>query len=625
MVKMAKDDKKKAKESDAFYEKSSPGLLSEQPSEAEEQRVSAKKIADWGRLRGHLESNLAGLRSWRQSWWALTYSQLAEFLEPRRSIWMTQSSGGYPTSNSMTRGRQLNQNIVDPTGTYAVRVLSAGLMSGLASPSRPWFKIAPMMKNVPLDAAAHAWMDETEDRIYTVLAGGNFYNSFSTECTDLVVYGTSPVIIYEDAVDVYRCYNPCVGEYFLANSATNRVDTLYRNFVMTIKQIVDFFGLENCPPEVQKMWQQKGSALNTERSIAHAIEPNFEIGEDDLGKIPGNFAWREVYWVYGANSEYPLSMRGFVDQPFSASRWSQQSNDAYGRSVGMDVIADVIQLQSETNQKAMGIEKNVNPPLLASMELKNQPSSSIPGGVTYVSNLGPGAGMRSIYTVNPDMTGMERDIAAIQARIKLGFFNDIILQLTSNPVTNRTAYETAALLQEKLQVIGPVIENIINEGLKPKLKRIYKIMQRRGLISPMPDSMKAAGGVDVEFISMLALAQKAAATGGLERLAAFVGNLVAVYPEAKDCLDIDKLVDSMNDRLDNPQEILRSDKDRQIRRAAAAKQAQAAQKLAAAQHMATTVNTGAQAAQTLASTQIGGGASALDQLLGGGVGGKGLH
>jgi hypothetical protein len=490
-------------------------------------------------------------------------------------------------------------------------------MSGLASPSRPWFKVVPTIKNVQIDSDGRSWLDEVEDRIYNVLAGSNFYNSFAQECEDLVVFGTAPVIIYEDEKDLLRCYNPCVGEYYLSSGSTMRVDGLYRQFVMTISQIVDFFGVENCPPDIQKMWQAKGSSLETERIVAHSIEPNYAIGDTDAGKVPGKFAWREIYWLFGASSQQPLSIRGFVDQPFTSARWSTQSNDAYGRSVGMDVLPDVIQLQVETMRKAEAIEKQVRPPLIADMQLKNQPSSILPGHVTYVQNLGPASGMRPIYDVNPDINAMMLDLSAIQARIKQGFFNDVILMLSSNPVTNRTAYETAQLMQERLQVLGPVIENIIGESLKPKLKRIFGIMQRKNLLPPPPESMKDIA-IDVEFISMLALAQKASATGGLERLAAIIGNMVAVFPEAKDNLNVDKYISTMSQLLDNPESILHSaDELENMRQAQAAAMKKAQDKQDMAQGIAT-AKTGADAANVLSNTQIGGGADALSQLLGSG-------
>lgn len=611
---------KKEKGNQPHYEKAGPTLLSQEPAEPKQRTLSPAKVKSWHVLNGHLQSRLMAMRSWRQSWWTQNWSQLAQYIEPRRSIWLTQSTGGIPTPNNMTRGRPINNSIVDPTATFAVRICSGGLMSGLASPSRPWFKIVPSMKGVQLDAAGRQWIDDVEDRMYTVLAGSNFYNSFAQECEDLVVFGTAPVIIYEDETDVLRCYNPVTGEYYLGSGATLRVDGLYRTFVMTISQIVDFFGLDKCTPDIQKLWSSKGSSLEVERIIAHAIEPNYGIGPDEDGKIPGNFTWREVYWVYAGGSDQPLSMRGFVEQPFTAGRWATQGNDPYGRSPGMDVLPDVIQLQVETLRKAEAIEKMVRPPLVADMQLKNQPSSILPGHVTYVSNLGPGTGMRSIYDVNPDIRAMAEDLAMIQNRIKAGFFNDLFLMLETAPQSKMTAYEVAQKMQEKLQVLGPVIEGLLTESLKPKLKRVFSIMQRKGMIPPPPASLRGMP-IDVQFVSILALAQKAAATGGLERMAALVGNMAAVFPQAKDLLDTDSFIREMNDLLGNPQKILFAPEQVAQSRKEQATKIQEAQHQQDMAHIAKTAATGADAANVLSQTKIGGGTDALSAILG--TGGKG--
>lgn len=599
------------------YEKAGATLLSQQPTlDVKEDRQ--KEDPTWPVLRGSLETRLIALRNWRQSWWTQNWSDLAEFILPRRSIWLTQSTGGNPNPNNMTRGRPLNTAIADPTATLAVRVCSSGLMSGLASPSRPWFKVIPAVKRLQIDAAAREWLDEIEDRIYTVIAGSNFYNSFAQECEDLVVFGTGPSIIYEDEKDLIRMYNPAVGEYYLASGSTARVDGLYRLFVMTVAQIVDFFGVENCPPEIVELWNQKGNSLEVERQVAHSVEPNFGIGPDEVGKIEGDFTWREVYWVYGAGSNRPLSKRGFKDQPFTAARWSIQSNDAYGRSPGMDVLPDVMQLQVMTRRMAEAIEKQVRPPLIGSMELKNKPTSTLPGHLTYVSDLGPKSGIRPIYEVVPDVGAMSQNIQAIERRIQAGLFNDLFLMLEQKN-DEMTAYEVAQKIQEKLQVLGPVIESLLSESLKPKLKRIFNILKRKGMIEPPPVSLQGIP-LDIEFVSMLALAQKGAATGGIERLMQLVGSMYAVYPQVKDNVDPDALVREYNDLLGNPQKILKGPDEVQTQRQQEAAQAQQQQQMANVSQMAEAAGKAAPAATVLQNTPAGGGQNALAAMLGQGKG-----
>jgi hypothetical protein len=604
-------------ESKSEYDKSSFTFLADQGIVLPKNQSKDRDNQEWQILRGHAEAKLISLRNWRQSWWTQNWSDLAEFILPRRSIWLTQSTGGNPNPNSMTRGRPINTAIADPTATYAVRICASGLMSGLASPSRPWFKVIPSHSKFEIDADARVWLDSIEDKIYTVIAGSNFYNAFAQECEDLVVFGTGPSIVYEDELDLIRLYNPAVGEYYLSTDANNRINGLYRLFVMTVEQIVGFFGIDQCTKEIQDLWTQKGSALQMEKMIAHAIEPNYGVGpKGEDGKIKGNFTWREIYWVYGQGSVSPLSIRGFRDQPFTAARWSIQSNDAYGRSPGMDVLPDVMQLQVMTRRKAEAIEKMVRPPLIGSMELKNKPTSTLPGHLTFVSNMGPGQGIRPIYEVNPDISHMVVDIQNIEKRIQMGFFNDLFLMLEQKLDERMTAYEVAQKLQEKLQVLGPVIESLLAESLKPKLKRIFNILKRKGMIEPPPDSLKGVP-LDIEFVSMLALAQKGAATGGIERLMSMVGSMAAVYPTALDNINSDAVVREYNDLLGNPQKVLNGPEQVQQLREMRQKQQEQMQQQQQMAQMAESMGKAAPAAAVLQDTQVGGGQSALGKLLGG--------
>lgn len=598
----------------SFYEQSSPMLLAEQPPN---QGARGKFIPEdvWKSLSDHLGGKLNSLYAWRQTWWSTNYNDIARYIAPRRSLLLTQGSGGIPTPNSMMRGVPINNQIVDPTATLALRYCAGGMASNLAKPSAPWFKIIPMLLGVNLDAEARTWIENTENRIYGVLSISNFYNAFVQECEDIAAYGTSPAIVYEDEENVIRVHVPCVGEYYLDVDASNRVIGLYRLILMTVEQQVDFFGIDNVDANTAKLWKGKGSGLQNERIIAHSIEPNYAVGSNKDWKLPGGFPWREVYWMYGDAGTQPLAIRGFWDKPFSGSRWATQGNDAYGRSQGMDVLPDVKQLQVMTRRKAEAIEKMVRPPLIADEKLKNQPSSGLPGHVTFMPGLDQHNGMRSIYNVNPDVRDLTADIEKIQQRIEKGFFKDIFMAISNLQGDQRTATEIQARRAEAMQVLGPVVENLITENLRPKLKRIYNIMLRKKLIDPLPKSLQGLP-LGFEFVSSLALAQKAASIGAMERMAALIGNLTPVFPEARDKFNVDDYIDEAGAMLGTPSTIIYdADHVAQVR-AVRNKQAQDQQQQASIAQGAATAQSGAQAAQVLSQTQIGGGKTALDQLTG---------
>lgn len=597
----------------AVYEQSSASLLSEQPA------VSApyQPVENWPVLYNHVQTRMNGMKPWRMSWWE-HWGLLAEYILPRRYHWLI-------TPNNTQRGLPISGAIVDPTGTQAMRTCAAGLMTGLSSPSRPWFKLKAAIAGFEPDYDALIWFEEVETRVYEVMARSNFYDSLYQMYEDNTTFGTAPMLIYEDAKDIIRCYNPCAGEYYLAADSTLRVDSFYRWFNMTVAQIVGMFGLANCPPTVQTMWAQKGARLDTEFIVAHAIEPNFAIGDGPEGKpvniLKGNFTYREVYWMYGMGTQAPLSVRGFYDAPFIAPRWATTSNDPYGRSVAMDVLPDIMQLQVETRRKAEAIEKQVRPPLLASIELKNEPSSILPGHITYVAGLTSTSGMRPIYQVQPDLQYMTADLKEIQDRIRRGFFNDLFLMIANQPAVDRTtAYEIAQKNQEKLQVLGPVIERMQNEAHSPAIKRIVNILGRKSALPPLPDSLKNIP-LQIEYISMLALAQQAQQSAGMERLLNIVGSVSQAEAQvsqspvdtAFDNLDTDAFVKSYANLMTVSPGIMRAPELVMARRKARAK-AQAAQAQQA--QMAQAGTDAVAGAKDLSQTDVGGGISALQMMLG---------
>src|SRR5690606_13879979 len=113
----------------------------------------------------------------------------------------------------------INNAIYDSTGSIAVRTLSAGMMSGITSPSRPWFKLKIEGFQVEDTHPVAMWLHEVERRMMVVLHKSNFYNSIATVYQDISVFGTAAMLIYEDYDEVIRCYNPALGEYMLDNSS----------------------------------------------------------------------------------------------------------------------------------------------------------------------------------------------------------------------------------------------------------------------------------------------------------------------------------------------------------------------------------------------------------------------
>jgi hypothetical protein len=364
------------------------------------------------------------------------------------------------------------------------------------------------------------------------------------------------------------------------------------------------------------MYRESGSNLTREIVVAHAIEPN--TTPQRFGTDP-KFAYRECYWEWGGSASPQASnfsgflrRGGFYENPAIVIRWDLVSNDAYGRSPGMDALPDIKQLQLETRRKAQGIDKGVNPPMLADIQLKNQPASLLPGGMTYISGLMStgNSGMVPAYgNWRPDIRSMSEDLLEVRDRIKRTFYNDLFQTISQYQTrSNVSATEIDARRAESLIMLGPVLERIHHEGLDKIIDRVWGIMLRAGIFPPPPAEI-AGRNIEVEYISMLATAQNAAQTGGIERLLGLAGNLAGLDPSVMDNIDIDFALDKYSSLMNNDPKLIRSPEElvairRQRQQAQArAQQAEMAEKLA-------------KSAKVLSETETGAGQNALQQMTG---------
>jgi hypothetical protein len=532
-------------------------------------------------------------------------------------------------ANTYNRGFPVNDSIINETPTLAMRICASGLFSGLMSPSRPWFNLDPTISDssnprlmaAMTDPLARLWLDEVRDRVLAVLAASNWYAAGAQMFQDVAVFGTSPMIIYTDKEDVIRCYVPCAGEYFLACGARLSVDTFYREFTYTVAQIVEFFGLENLPAEVQKFWQEGGGSIDKEFVVAHAIEPNFDLTpKAAAGKpiqiLPHHFPYREFYWLRGRQANGPLSLRGFEEKPFMATRWSTTSNDPYGRGPGMDALGGARQIQTQERRKGEYIDKMVRPPMVGDVSLENKPSSIRPGEITYVNAQDGKQQFYPAFEVNAQgMQPLTEDIAKVEGRINKAFFTDVFLMISQmEGVQPRNEMELAQRIGEKITQLGPVIE-LFEQEVAPGISRVVNIMQRRDLLPPPPPSLQNVP-VSITYTSMMKMAQRAGETASMERTFATLGSLqeaalAASLPSPMRILNLEQCAREYAARMFFPAECLYTpDQVKQNDEAAA--------QHAAMQQAAEATLPAVQAAHGLSQIPVGGGQSALQAMIGGG-------
>lgn len=537
---------------------------------------------------------LAALRNERSSW-ETHWRDLADYFLPRKGRWLF---------NNVNRGDKRNQLLIDSEPRLAARTLSSGMMAGLTSPARPWFRLVTPDPEMMEFGPVKDWLYSVERRMRDVFAKSNLYNALPTVYGEMGVFGVCPMAGLEDAQSVIRFYPFTVGSYYLAQNERLQVDTFYREVNMTVRQLVRMFGLQAVSPTTRSMFENG----NTEQwiKVIHVVEPNEgrDITRFDNRHMPFVSAWFEQGDGHGDGL---LRQSGFNEFPIMAPRWDPTGEDIYSGSPGMDALGDAKALQVQQKRKAQAVDKHVDPPMQAPTALKNKRASLLPGDITYVDAASGMQGFVPAYQIKPEIQALLLDMQEMRDRINRVFYADLFLMLAMSDRRQMTATEVAERHEEKLLMLGPVLERLNDELLDPLIDRTFAVMLRAGLLPPPPPELE---GVDlkVEYISILAQAQRMVGLGAVDRLYGFAGGVAQVDPSVLDKLDHDQAVDEYAEMLGVPPGIVRSDD------AVAALRAQRAQ-AQRAQMAAENAPGLAKTAKDLAETPVGGD-SMLSRVLG---------
>lgn len=486
------------------------------------------------------------------------------------------------TVGDKNRGGKKNAKLLNGTPARALRTCAAGLFAQITSPARPWFTFAIEDKDLEKWQPVKEWLDDSTRRMRDILAGSNYYRCTPAMFRDVACFGTHGQLIDEDPEDVARCYPFPIGSYYLANSARLAVDLCVRKFAMTARQLVERFGEKAVDAQVRQAYRDQPEQWFDD--VVHVCGPNPEHDDRKLDSRYKRYASR--YYRQGSPAGTYLSLKGYDEFPIIAPRWQTNGEDVYGEAPAMLALPDARSLMVYEKRIAQAVEKKVNPPLKAPVEMESKGVDPQPG--------------KTVFSANPDKIGSLYDLNAFQvgdadaksmrleSAIQSTLFVDLFLMMANSDRRQITAEEIRARQEEKILALGEPLERLNDEALGPALERIFAIADRQGRIPPPPPELieyqqrlGTKRAIKVEYVSALHQVQRMVKLGQIDRAVAFLNSVVGTYPDVLDNFDADEAFQETADALGLPPRVVRSreqrDKRRQQRAAAQAQQAQAQQ------------------------------------------------
>ena len=501
--------------------------------------------------RARVEDLLEQMRSERESW-VPVWRDIADYVQPMRGKWVVAD---------VHRGNRRNQRIYDNTATVAARTLDAGMMSGITNPARPWFRLGMLDPQLTEREDVKQWLAQVQERMLTVIGRSNAYKSLQEAYGDLGLFGTAAMIVESHPEDIIRCETFPIGSYFLGTDSSHKVNVFAREFSLTVAQLVEMFPDADYSQQVKGLIRSKKWRESIQ--VAHLICPN---RYHDAGSArAADKAFRSYYWEIGSarQQEGPadtasfLRISGYDQFPVLGLRWEVSAGEPYGTNCpGMTALGDIRELQLIRRRLMQAIEKQVSPPMQAPAAMRNQRMSFAANDVNYVPVAGQIIQPAQVVNLNLDHLRMEQ--AEVRQRINTAFFADLFLMLAYDDRAQRaTATEIAERREEKLLALGPVLERLNDDGLNPFIDRVFELMNAQGFFPEPPEVLQGAE-LKVEYISVMAQAQKVMGVGGMERFVTTVGNLAPVFPSVLDAVNVDRWANRYGDMLGLDPDIINS-------------------------------------------------------------------
>jgi hypothetical protein len=494
---------------------------------------TGKKPLDQLEFRARLNQRLGQLDIERERW-RPHWRDLQRYILPEHGFNLQGLSG-----EEQRDGGKKRFFIIDDTASLAVDVFAAGMQSGMTSPSRPWFRLRLEEPELNDFLPVKLWLSTVEELVYRIFSRSNFYGSVHQGYSELGVFGTWAQLIDEDYDTIIRCRPFTCGEFWLALDSKLRIEAFYRRLWMNAAQMVEEFGKENCSTAVQS--QYENSQLVTLFEVIQAIELN-----DDRYYVPQckGKKYRSAYFERSTSAEQLLRIKGYEELPVQCPRWAVIGGKTYGTSRGMLSLGNVKMLQKLNQKQLENLDKAVDPPLVAPTSMKNDNIFTLPAGVNFTDDLSPGNnGMRPLFQVQNYFDVVQKKIESVQEQLNVTYFVDLFKAISQYETrSNVTAVEIAQRHEEVLLILGPVIERLGTELLSPSIERTLAIAQRLGILPP-PPKVIAGLPLHIEYVSILAQAQKMVGTGALQQFVAFCANIAQVFgPQVLDSINSDAVV-----------------------------------------------------------------------------------
>lgn len=449
-----------------------------------------------------------------------TYPDRATGLEGRDSA----------TINSSNKGALAE--IYDDTAKDAARILASSFASGLTPANSLWFGLDT--GGTESDEESR-WLSDAAQFIFDNIHGANF-DAAAFECHLDMASGPGMFVLYTEEAKTggYRFEQWPFGQCSVSSSESGgRVDTISREFEMTIEQLVTAYGLEKVSDASREKYAN--GDLDKKVTVIWQIYPRKVRQVAGQGaRLAKNKAFASCHLELQQN--HVLRESGYDEFPCCVPRWQLKPGTPYASGPMSAVIATVKTLNELKRLELVNLEFAAYGMFKATDDGVLNPHTTTIGPrrvvvVADMKNFEPMASAGDFKVSVLKAEDLQRDIRKLMLADQL--------QPQDGPAM--TATEVHARIMLIRQQLGPIFGRLQAEWLRPLIERCFGIAFRAGALQracgPVPQTLLDKD-ITITYQSPLARAQKLEEVTAIDQ---WVGGILGYVQATGDTSQLDEI------------------------------------------------------------------------------------
>lgn len=470
------------------------------------------------------------------------HDELKALRQPEERAWRDIAALLSPEDNQFSGARDTGDysDIYDSTPLYAHDDFVSGLFGQATNPANRWFQLGNDDPDLASWKPVKDWLYSVSLIIDRTFRPGvsPFYAEVPSWFADVGAFGNGALFTEEDtargaildrAIPLHQLY--------IDRDRYNEVDTVHREFRMPRRLAARQFGA------IEGLDGDKPGEI----TLVHAVfaNPKHNPAKADSKAFISAYVSPDIKALYRVS--------GYREMPYHVPGWARGAGRVWSRGPGHRARADMRTLNEMERTHLVAAQFAAEPPLLLHQDSDLTAADIEPNALLYGSISENGKELARVLNRSQNLQLSIQQSEQRRKAVRDAFYFSM-MQVVNRP--QMTATEVLGYKEENLRLMGPNLARIQHGGLSPLIGRRFAILDRAGALPPPPEELQGRP-LTIEYVSPLALAQKAAEGRAVLMTYNAAAQMAQARPEVMDNLDLDAALTVMHGAYGAPPSMLR--------------------------------------------------------------------